>query len=170
MYCSVRVVTTPSVEVHPGNPGSARPKCSNRGDLGEIETKEGCYMPTDPSTVVDGLLADGIPALQNNMASMSLGCSGGDHGRPPENWGALQVHGFSAVNSFSAARTALATSQPQVAVQQITAGLTDLDALVNGLHLNCSGGEHGEDPVSYGSYVAFRDNLKTQLQTAIKFL
>ena len=74
------------------------------------------------------------------------------------------------MNDFSAARTSLATNQTQTAVQQITAGLTELDALVNGLAGNCSGGPHGVDPLSYGSYVSFRNNLKTQLQTAIMFL
>ena len=125
---------------------------------------------TDPKTVVDGLLAGAIPWLQQNMASMSQGCSGEAHGKPPLNWGALQVHGYAATNQFSAARTSLATNQTQTAVQQITSGLTEMDSLINGLAGNCEGGPHGEDPVSYGNYVAFRNSLKTQLQTAIMFL
>ena len=124
----------------------------------------------DPKAVVDMLLADGIPALQNTMASMSQGCSGGAHGVPPLNWGTLQGHGNNAVNALSAARTALATGQTSVAVQQINSGLSELDALINGLHMNCSGGPAGVDPVYYGRYVAFRDNLKTELQTALRFL
>ena len=40
------------------------------------------FSSTDPKTVVDGLLADGIPALQNNMASMSLGCPAGTTDSP----------------------------------------------------------------------------------------
>jgi hypothetical protein len=104
------------------------------------------------------------------MVSMSQGCSGGAHGVPPLNWGALQVHGNTAVNAFSGARTALATGQTQAAVQQINSGVSEYDALINGLHENCSGGAHGEDPVSYGAYVAFRNNLKTELQTALRFL
>jgi hypothetical protein len=104
------------------------------------------------------------------MASMSQGCSGGSNGVPPVNWGALQIHGYAAVNDFSAARTALVTNQTPVAVQQINSGLGELDALVNGLHMNCSGGSSGEDPVYYGRYEAFRDNRKTQLQTVLRFL
>ncbi|MGY3485419.1 hypothetical protein ACVW1C_003302 [Bradyrhizobium sp. USDA 4011] len=127
-------------------------------------------MATDPKGVVDQILGEAIPQLQDMMASMSLGCSGGNHGRPPENWGALQVHGHSAVNDFSDARTSLARDQTQNAVQQVNAGLGELDILVNGLHLNCSGGEHGEDPVSYGSYVAKRNSLKDRLTTAMRFL
>jgi hypothetical protein len=124
----------------------------------------------DPKTVVDKILGEAIPAIQSQMGSMSEGCSGGGHGIPPENWGALQVHGHTAVNSFSGARTALATGQTQAAVQQVNSGLSEYDALINGLHENCSGGPHGEDPVSYGAYVAFRNNLKTELQTALRFL
>lgn len=124
----------------------------------------------DAKTVVDKILGEAIPAIQTQMVSMSEGCSGGGHGRPPEGWGALQVHGNTAVNAFSGARTALATGQTQAAVQQVNSGLGQYDALINGLHENCSGGSHGEDPVSYGGYVAFRNNLKTQLETALRFL
>ena len=124
----------------------------------------------DPKTVVDQILSEAIPAIQSQMVSMSEGCSGGDHGIPPLNWGALQVHGYTAVNAFSGGRTSLATNQTQAAVQQITSALGEYDALINGLAQNCRGGAHGEDPVSYGNYVAFRNNLKTELQTAIRFL
>jgi hypothetical protein len=55
-------------------------------------------------------------------------------------------------------------------MRQINSGLSELDALIDGLHMNCSGGRAGEDPVYYGRYVAFRDNLKTELQTALRFL
>jgi len=125
---------------------------------------------TDPKTVADNILGAAIPALQTQMASMSQGCSGGSNGLPPVNWGALQVHGNAAVNAWSQARTALATGQTPVAVQLINSGLSELDVLVNGLHLSCSGGSNGEDPVYYGRYMAFRDNLKTELQTVVQFL
>jgi hypothetical protein len=105
----------------------------------------------DPKTVVDGILGEAIPAIQNQMVSMSGGCSGGASGVPPVNWGALQVHGNTAVNAFSGARTALATGQTQAAVQQINSGVSSYDALINGLHENCSGGARGQDPVNYGA-------------------
>jgi hypothetical protein len=124
----------------------------------------------DPKAVVDAILGDAIPRIQNTMVSMSQGCSGGSSGVPPTNWGPLQVHGNAAVNAFSAARTALATDQTPAATQQIKSGLSELDALINGLNMSCSGGPHGENPVSYGSYVAFRDNLKAELLTALRFL
>jgi hypothetical protein len=124
----------------------------------------------DPKAIADQILSDAIPALQNQMASMSQGCSGGSNGLPPLNWGSLQVHGDTAVNAFSAARTALATGQTPVAVRQINSGLGELDAMIDGLHQNCSGGAHGVDPVYYGRYVVFRNDLKTQLQTVLRFL
>lgn len=124
----------------------------------------------DPKTVADGILGEAIPAIQSQMVSMSGGCSGGRSGVPPLNWGSLQVHGNAAVNAFSGARTALATGQTQTAVQQINSGVSDYDKLINGLHENCSGGAHGENPVSYDRYVAFRNNLKTQLETVLRFL
>jgi hypothetical protein len=73
----------------------------------------------DSRTVVDGILGEAIPAIQSQMVPMSEGCSGGPHGRPPVGWGALQVHGNTAVNAFSDARTALATGQTAAARQQI---------------------------------------------------
>ncbi|MCK1302943.1 hypothetical protein IVB33_29060 [Bradyrhizobium sp. 24] len=124
----------------------------------------------DAKVVVDKILGEAIPAIQSQMGSMSEGCSGGSHGRPPESWGALQVHGHTAVNAFSQARTSLATGKTEAAIQQLNSGLGQYDSLINGLHENCSGGAHGEDPQSYGAYVAFRNNLKTQLETALRFL
>jgi hypothetical protein len=124
----------------------------------------------DPKTVVDTILGEEIATLQNQMVEMSSGCSGKGSGVPPVSWGALQVHENTAVNAFSAARTALATDKTPVAVQQINSGVSALDALISGLHDNCSGGPSGEDPLSYGKYVASRDKLKTELKTALRFL
>jgi hypothetical protein len=124
----------------------------------------------DPAVIADGILGDAIPALQNIIVSMSQGCSGGSNGEPPVGWGSLQVHGNVAINAFSAARTSLATKQNPVAVQQINSGLGELDVMINGLHNSCSGDSNGRDPVSYGAYVKFRDNFKTELQTVLKFL
>jgi len=121
-------------------------------------------------TEIETRLSDAISGLQNTMVSMSRGCSGQPDGVRPVSWDTLQIRGNTAVNALSAARTALATGQTQVAVQRINAGLSELDALVNGLHMNCSGDPHGEDPVYYGRYVAFRDKLKTELQTALRAL
>jgi hypothetical protein len=124
----------------------------------------------EAKVVVDQILGEAIPQLQDMVVSMSQGCSGGAHGVPPVSWSALQPHGNSAVNAFSAARTSLAIGQTSNAVQQINAGVSELDALVNGLHENCSGGAHGVDPVYYGRYVGIRNLLKERLETAIRFL
>jgi hypothetical protein len=119
---------------------------------------------------VDGILGEAIPAIQSQMVSMSQGCSGGSNGVPPHSWGSLQIHGNTAVNALSGARTALATGQKQTAIQRINIGVSEYDALIDGLHENCSGGAHGVDPISCGAYAAFRNNLKTQLETALRFL
>jgi len=111
----------------------------------------------------DTVLSDAISQTQNMIVAVSHGCSGGPNGVPPVNWGALQVHGNTAVNAFSAARTALATGQTPVAVQQINSGLSELDALVNGLHMTCSGGAHGEDPVNYGGLKEIKATVKAKL-------
>jgi hypothetical protein len=46
----------------------------------------------DPKVVVDEILGEAIPQLQDLLVSMSEGCSSGGHGVPPVNWGALQPH------------------------------------------------------------------------------
>lgn len=124
----------------------------------------------EPKVVIDGILGDAIPAIQRQMTSMSLGCGGGPNGRPPHSWGALQGKGHAAVNAFSEARTSLARDQTQVAVQKINAGLVEYDGLVNGLERNCPGDRSGVNPQSYGAWVTFRNNLKTELQTALRFM
>jgi len=122
------------------------------------------------------ILGEALPQLQSTMASMSQGCSGGSNGVPPLNWSGRQAPGNQAVITLSNARVLLATSQPSDAAamekvkQEINTGLSQWDTLISSLSLSCSGGEHGENPVYYGRYVAFRDILKTQLQTAMRFL
>jgi hypothetical protein len=124
----------------------------------------------EAKVILDQILGEAIPQLQNVMASMGQGCSGGSNGVPPVGWGEKQKSGNLAVNAFSAARTALATGQTSDAVQQINTGVSQLDALINGLHNSCSGGASGVDPVSYSNYVRFRDVLKERLETAKRFL
>jgi hypothetical protein len=126
--------------------------------------------------VVLQILGEAIPQLQNQMASMSQGCSGGPSGVPPLNWSSRQAPGNSAVNTLSNARTALAAAQAsdagamQPIKQQINSGLSQWDTLISSLDRSCSGGSGGENPVGYGSYLQFRDRLKTELQTAMRFL
>ncbi|MCC8977575.1 hypothetical protein [Bradyrhizobium acaciae] len=120
--------------------------------------------------VVKEILDQAIPELQKQMASMSQGCSGGDHGVPPENWQARQAPGNSAIQAFSAARAALGEGRIPDTKQQIISALTQWDTLINSLALSCSGGEHGRDPDNYGNYLRFRDLLKERLLTALRFL
>jgi hypothetical protein len=130
----------------------------------------------DPKTEILKILGEAIPQLQNTMASISQGCSGGSGGVPPLNWQGRQQPGNSAVRELGDARTVLAGAQTtdagaiQQVKQLINAGLTDWDALINSLAASCSGGSHGEDPVNYGNYVQFRNDLKTQLVTTMRFL
>jgi hypothetical protein len=133
-------------------------------------------VAADAKDVVLQILGEAIPQLQNTMASMSQGCSGGSGGVPPLNWQSRQSPGNSAVNTLGNARVALAAAQTsdtgamQQVKQQITSGLSQWDTLINSLDRSCSGGSGGENPVNYGSYVQFRDQLKAQLQTAMRFL
>jgi predicted acylesterase/phospholipase RssA len=102
--------------------------------------------------------------IQTLMASASSGCSGGPHGVPPEpGWPGLQAHGNSAVNALNEAKLSLTNRQTSEAAQQINSAQAELDALINGLHNSCSGGSHGEDPTSYGGYLAVRARIQEGL-------
>jgi hypothetical protein len=100
----------------------------------------------DAADVIKGILDEAIPQLQNTMASISQGCSGGPSGEPPLNWQDRQKPGNSAVQAFSAARAALATGQTSVAVQLINSGLSRWDTLINSLAKSCSGARTGRIP------------------------
>ena len=83
---------------------------------------------------------------------------------PPEpGWPGLQAHGNSAVNALNEAKLSLAKRQTAEAAQQISSGQAELDALVNGLHKSCSGGSSGQDPTSYGDYLAVRARIQEGL-------
>jgi hypothetical protein len=112
---------------------------------------------------VDQVLGDTIYQIENLMASASSGCAGGEHGVPPTNWSSLQSRGNAALIALSAAKTAWASGQTPNAVQQINSAQGELDALVNGLSMSCSGGAHGSDPFSYSAYVATRASVKGKL-------
>jgi hypothetical protein len=113
-------------------------------------------VAADTKIAIENVLNDAISQTQNMIVSMSQGCSGGASGVPPFNWGSLQKHGYSAVDALNAIKLALATNETVDAIQQLDAAGRELDALVNGVHNNCSGGASGEDPVYYGRYQAVR--------------
>ena len=117
----------------------------------------------DPNSVAQTLLSQATSQIQNMIISMSGGCSGGAHGVPPVNWAQLQPHGNSAVNALTAAKSALAQGQTANALQQINTAEGELDALVNGVHGNCSGGAHGQDPVGMSGYLATRAAVQGRL-------
>jgi hypothetical protein len=123
----------------------------------------------DAKDIIKQILDQATPQLQNTMASMSQGCHNGQ-GVPPLNWTARQQPGNAAVKALSDARVALAECRIADAKQQIDYGLGQWDNLIASLHQSCSGGEHGDDPTYYGTYVQFRDKLKERLQTAEQFL
>jgi hypothetical protein len=124
----------------------------------------------DAKDVIKQILDEAIPQLQNTMASISQGCSGGSGGVPPLNWQARQESGNLAVQALSAGRAALGEGRTTDARQQINSGLSQWDTLINSLAASCSGGPSGENPVNYGNYVRFRDVMKERLQTALRFL
>jgi hypothetical protein len=124
----------------------------------------------DPKNVIKEILDEAIPQFQNTMASMSEGCSGGPNGVPPLNWSGRQKPGNVAIQDLSAARAAMGEDRIEDARKKINSGLSQWDTLINSLAGSCSGGAHGIDPVSYGNYVQFRNQVKERLQTALRFI
>jgi hypothetical protein len=124
----------------------------------------------DANSVALKKLGAATSQVQSMIGSMSMGCSGGSNGVPPVNWSSLQSHGNLAVNAITAARLALTEGQKATALQQITSAEGELDALVNGVHNNCSGGCCGEDPVGFGGYLATRAVVKQEMEDVKDFL
>ena len=125
-------------------------------------TPLGNVAAQDPSSAQTALI-QATSQIQNMVISMSQGCSGGAHGVPPVNWTQLQPHGNSAVNALTGARLALSQGQTANALQQIKIAQGELDALLNGVHGNCSGGAHGEDPVGMSGYLATKASVQGRL-------
>lgn len=121
-------------------------------------------------TVIKEILDEAFSQLQETMASVSQGCSGGAHGRPPLNWQDRQKPGNSAVEAIGAARAAMGEGRIEDAKKLINSALNQWDTLINNLNDSCEGGPHGEDPVNYGNYLRFRDLLKERLRVALRFL
>jgi hypothetical protein len=120
--------------------------------------------------VVKQILDEALPQLHDTLASMAMGCGGGAHGRPPEDWPTRQKPGSSAVEALAAARAALGEGRIDDTKKGISSGLVQWDTFINSLSLCCSGGAHGEDPPNYGNYLRFRDVFKERLSTALRFL
>jgi hypothetical protein len=138
-------------------------------------TPLGKVVAQNANSGAQAVLSQATSQIQNMVISMSQGCSGGPHGVPPVNWTQLQFHANSAVNALTAARSALSQgslSQGQTAnvLQQINIAEGELDALLNGIHGNCSGGAHGEDPVGMSGYLATKASVQGRLDTLKIFL
>lgn len=133
-------------------------------------TPLGNVAAQDPNRVAQTVLSDATSQIQNMIISMSEGCSGGAHGVPPVNWAQLQPHGNSAVNALTAARLSLSQDQKENARQQINIAQGELNALLNGVHGNCSGGAHGVDPVGMSAYLATKAAVQARLDTVKIFL
>jgi predicted acylesterase/phospholipase RssA len=109
------------------------------------------------------VLSVAISQIQTLMASMNLACPGGAHGVPPLNWTGLQSHGDKAVNALNEAKLALARGQQSDAARQISSAEGEFEALVSGLHNNCSGGSSGIDPVGYNAFTSTSAAVKGNL-------
>jgi hypothetical protein len=127
-------------------------------------------MADEPRTVIKQILDEAIPELSRQIESMSQGCGGGRSGVPPLNWGGRQAPGHSAIQALGAARAALGEGRIDDTKQQILSGLSDWNTLVSSLHMSCEEGPHGEDPVNYGNYVRYRDQLAERLRITLRFL
>jgi predicted acylesterase/phospholipase RssA len=117
-----------------------------------------------------GILTDAMSQTQNLMESISQGCPGGAHGVPPVNWASLQQPGNMALNALNEARLALVRNYTMRAKEQIIFAQGQLEALVNGVHNDCSGGASGQDPVAYKAYTASIAELKERLDLLMRSL
>jgi hypothetical protein len=133
-------------------------------------TSLGNVAAQDANSGAQSVLNQATSQIQNMVISMSEGCSGGAHGVPPVNWAQLQPRGNSAVNARTAARLALSQGQTANALKQINIAQGELDALLNGVRGNCSGGAHGQDPVGISGYLATRASVQGRLDTVKIFL
>ncbi|MGR9207483.1 hypothetical protein ACU8OG_26605 (plasmid) [Rhizobium leguminosarum] len=127
-------------------------------------------LADDVKAVVDKVLDDAIVQTRNILISMSEGCSGGAHGVPPFSWGALQPNGFTAVQELNNAKSTILQDKNPEAIQHIQLAGAALDALVNGVHNNCSGGANGVDPVYYDKYQVMRATLRAKLDVISELL
>ena len=118
---------------------------------------------TGKAAAQEQVLLGAIAQAQSLTVSLSQGCSGGPRGVPPVNWANLQSHGSKAVDALSGARLGLARGQKYEAVQQINSAQAELDALINGAHLSCSGGANGEDPFNYKAYMQITATVRGNL-------
>jgi hypothetical protein len=115
------------------------------------------------------LLSQATSQIRNMVLSMSQGCSGGPHGVPPVNWEQLKLHADSAVNELTSAQSVLSQDQnlsqyqKENVLKQINIAQGELDALLNGVHGNCSGGAHGIDPVGMSGYLATKAVVQGRL-------
>jgi hypothetical protein len=133
-------------------------------------TSLGNVAAQDANSGAQTVLSQATSQIQNMVISISEGCSGGPHGVPPVNWAQLQPRGNSAVNALTAARLALSQGQTANALQQINIAQGELDALLNGVRGNCSGGAHGQDPVGMSGYLATKASVQGRLDTVKIFL
>jgi hypothetical protein len=139
-------------------------------------TPLGNVAAQDANRAAQTVLSAARSQIQNMVISMSEGCSGGAHGVPPVSWAQLQPHANSAVNALNDAvlalsqGQALSQSQKENALQQINIAQGELDALLNGVRGNCSGGAHGVDPVGMSAYLATKAAVQARLDTVKIFL
>jgi hypothetical protein len=124
----------------------------------------------ETKVVIENVLNDAISQTQNMVVSMSQGCSGGAHGVPPVNWGSLQTNGNLAINALNGVKLALTSGQTEEARRQLQSAGNALEALVNGVHNNCSGGASGVDPVYYDRYQAIRAAVRAKLDVVGELL
>jgi hypothetical protein len=119
----------------------------------------------DSTSGARSVLTQAMSQIQDMVISMSEGCSGGAHGLPPVNWKQLQPRSNAAVNALAAANSALLQSDKVNALNQINIAQGELDALLNGVRGNCSGGAHGQDPVGMSGYLATKASVQGRLDT-----
>jgi hypothetical protein len=133
-------------------------------------TPLGNVAAQDANSVAQTVLSQATTQIQDMVKSMSQGCSGGSNGVPPVSWGQLQAHSNTAVNALAEAGKALSRADQKGALNQINIAEGELDALLNGVRGNCSGGSHGVDPIGMSAYLATKASVQGRLDTVKIFL
>ncbi|MET3159985.1 WD40 repeat domain-containing protein [Bradyrhizobium diazoefficiens] len=137
--------------------------------LADLATGPPCQAQSAADTQVAKNLAQAqvvtgaISQIQRLVSSMSRSCPGGASGVPPVSWTVLQSYGDNALSALNDAKLALARGQNSYAVERINSAQAQLDALVNGLHNNCSGGASGVDPAGYSAFTSTKAAVKGSL-------
>ncbi|MBX5279152.1 hypothetical protein HJB90_29985 [Rhizobium sp. NLR10a] len=117
----------------------------------------------DTKTAIDKLLGEAIVQAQTMVGMMTNNCSGDAHGDPPEAYEAFVKKSNEVNKQLGDLRVALAGGKSPNSGQQIDAVQEGLRTMVNMMHENCHGGDHGVNPQNYGGLIQVQQNVSGKL-------